>query len=66
MTVSLVIILTETRRHGPFYIKPTELPDPRVIINQYKQAAINAKAAGFDGVERMYIYRPERVMFIVV
>ncbi|KAF8344376.1 flavoprotein NADH-dependent oxidoreductase [Amanita rubescens] len=35
----------------PGYVTPTELPDPWVIINQYKQAAINAKAAGFDGVE---------------
>ncbi|KAJ7051880.1 hypothetical protein C8F01DRAFT_1091097 [Mycena amicta] len=31
--------------------RPTELPDPKTIIAQYKQAAINAKAAGFDGVE---------------
>ena len=52
----------------PFSIKPTELPDPRVIINQYKQAAINAKAAGFDGVERTYTCKPkdERIMLIVV
>lgn len=35
-----------------FHIQPTELPDPWTIIAQYKQAAINAKEAGFDGVER--------------
>ncbi|KAJ7051865.1 hypothetical protein C8F01DRAFT_1338608 [Mycena amicta] len=35
----------------PGYVAPTELPDPKTIIAQYKQAAINAKAAGFDGVE---------------
>ncbi|KAK2467549.1 hypothetical protein APHAL10511_000404 [Amanita phalloides] len=36
---------------APGYVTPTELPDPWVIIQQFKQAAINAKAAGFDGVE---------------
>ncbi|KAK2459471.1 hypothetical protein APHAL10511_008505 [Amanita phalloides] len=35
----------------PGYVTPTELPDPWVIIRQFKQAAENAKAAGFDGVE---------------
>ncbi|KAF7294732.1 Oxidored-FMN domain-containing protein [Mycena indigotica] len=35
----------------PGYVKPTELPDPTVIIEQFKQAAIHAKEAGFDGVE---------------
>ncbi|KAF7353747.1 Artemisinic aldehyde Delta(11(13)) reductase [Mycena venus] len=35
----------------PGYVTPTELPDPTVIIAQYKEAAINAKEAGFDGVE---------------
>ncbi|KAJ7067618.1 hypothetical protein C8F01DRAFT_1228214 [Mycena amicta] len=35
----------------PGYVAPTELPDPKIIIAQFKQAAINAKAAGFDGVE---------------
>ncbi|KAJ6537646.1 hypothetical protein B0H19DRAFT_1078790 [Mycena capillaripes] len=33
------------------YVTPTEVPDPTVLIAQYKQAAINAKEAGFDGVE---------------
>ncbi|KAF7303472.1 Oxidored-FMN domain-containing protein [Mycena indigotica] len=33
------------------YVVPTELPDPKTIIALYKQAALNAKAAGFDGVE---------------
>ncbi|KAJ6546898.1 hypothetical protein B0H19DRAFT_244934 [Mycena capillaripes] len=36
---------------APGYTTPTELPDPTVIIAQYKAAAINAKEAGFDGVE---------------
>ncbi|KAJ7154095.1 hypothetical protein C8R46DRAFT_1297702 [Mycena filopes] len=32
-------------------IYPTEIPDPMVLIAQFKQAAVNAKEAGFDGVE---------------
>ncbi|KAJ6608627.1 hypothetical protein B0H10DRAFT_2178240 [Mycena sp. CBHHK59/15] len=36
---------------NPGYVTPTELPDPTVIIAQFKEAAINAKEAGFDGVE---------------
>ncbi|KAF7364076.1 Artemisinic aldehyde Delta(11(13)) reductase [Mycena sanguinolenta] len=35
----------------PGYVAPTEIADPTLIIAQYKQAAINAKEAGFDGVE---------------
>ncbi|KAJ6492036.1 hypothetical protein C8R45DRAFT_867538 [Mycena sanguinolenta] len=35
----------------PGYVKPTELADPTAIIAQFKEAAINAKEAGFDGVE---------------
>ncbi|KAJ7152357.1 flavoprotein NADH-dependent oxidoreductase [Mycena filopes] len=35
----------------PGYVQPTEVPDPTILIEQFKQAAINAKAAGFDGVE---------------
>ncbi|KAJ6606453.1 flavoprotein NADH-dependent oxidoreductase [Mycena vulgaris] len=35
----------------PGYVTPTEIPDPTVLIEQFKQAAINAKEAGFDGVE---------------
>ncbi|KAJ6547016.1 hypothetical protein B0H19DRAFT_1304703 [Mycena capillaripes] len=35
----------------PGYVTPTAIPDPRVIIAQFKQAAVNAKEAGFDGVE---------------
>ncbi|KAK0197101.1 hypothetical protein F5146DRAFT_28636 [Armillaria mellea] len=35
----------------PGYVTPTAVKDPRVLITQWKQAAINAKAAGFDGVE---------------
>ncbi|THU98433.1 FMN-linked oxidoreductase [Dendrothele bispora CBS 962.96] len=30
---------------------PTAIPDPRHLIQVYKQAALNAKRAGFDGVE---------------
>ncbi|KAI5114701.1 hypothetical protein M0805_002282, partial [Coniferiporia weirii] len=38
--------------HGsPGYVVPTEVPDPVVLIEQYKTAAINAKKAGFDGIE---------------
>ncbi|KAF5311037.1 hypothetical protein D9619_008127 [Psilocybe cf. subviscida] len=35
----------------PGYVTPIAIPDPTVIIEQFKQAAINAKKAGFDGVE---------------
>ncbi|KAJ7780329.1 flavoprotein NADH-dependent oxidoreductase [Mycena maculata] len=35
----------------PGYVTPTEIADPTVIIAQFKQAAVNAKKAGFDGVE---------------
>ncbi|KAJ7718637.1 hypothetical protein B0H16DRAFT_421664 [Mycena metata] len=36
---------------APGYVKPTEIEDPTILIAQFKEAAINAKAAGFDGVE---------------
>ncbi|KAJ6539884.1 hypothetical protein DFH09DRAFT_991500 [Mycena vulgaris] len=36
---------------NPGYGTPTEIPDPAVIVAQFKAAAINAKEAGFDGVE---------------
>ncbi|KAH6918105.1 flavoprotein NADH-dependent oxidoreductase [Coprinopsis sp. MPI-PUGE-AT-0042] len=35
----------------PGNVTPTAVDDPTVIIQQFKQAAINAKEAGFDGVE---------------
>ncbi|KAK0460573.1 uncharacterized protein EV420DRAFT_1671131 [Desarmillaria tabescens] len=35
----------------PGYITPTAIDDPRTLLAQWKQAAINAKQAGFDGVE---------------
>jgi len=35
----------------PGYVTPTEVPDPTIIIEQFRKAAINAKEAGFDGVE---------------
>ncbi|KAF8920852.1 hypothetical protein CPB85DRAFT_1372858 [Mucidula mucida] len=35
----------------PGYVTPTEIPDPQVIVDEFKQGAINAKKAGFDGVE---------------
>ncbi|KAF7318936.1 hypothetical protein HMN09_00229400 [Mycena chlorophos] len=36
---------------SPGYVIPTPISDPRTIIAQFKQAAVNAKRAGFDGVE---------------
>ncbi|KAF8589557.1 FMN-linked oxidoreductase [Ramaria rubella] len=33
------------------YVTPTPLPDPWVIVKEYKHAALKAKEAGFDGVE---------------
>ena len=35
-----------------FYEQPAAIDDPSVIIEQFRQAAVNAKAAGFNGVER--------------
>jgi hypothetical protein len=43
---------------APYYyyysnrLQPVAVDDPRTLIDLYKQAAINAKEAGFDGVER--------------
>jgi len=34
------------------YHQPTTIEDPTIIIQQFKQATIHAKEAGFDGVER--------------
>ncbi|KAJ7474506.1 flavoprotein NADH-dependent oxidoreductase [Mycena galericulata] len=36
---------------APGYVTPTEIPDPTIVIAQFKEAATNAKEAGFDGVE---------------
>ncbi|KAJ7086297.1 hypothetical protein C8R43DRAFT_1174111 [Mycena crocata] len=36
---------------APGYVTPTEIEDPTVLIALFKEAAVNAKAAGFDGVE---------------
>ncbi|KAJ3511997.1 hypothetical protein NLJ89_g3780 [Agrocybe chaxingu] len=35
----------------PGFVKPSAIEDPWTIIAQYKQAAVNAQKAGFDGVE---------------
>ncbi|KAJ6569576.1 flavoprotein NADH-dependent oxidoreductase [Mycena capillaripes] len=35
----------------PGYVTPTEIENPSTLIPLYKQAAINAKEAGFDGIE---------------
>lgn len=35
----------------PGYVTPVAIDDPRVLVDLYRQAAINAKEAGFDGVE---------------
>ncbi|KAF9075240.1 flavoprotein NADH-dependent oxidoreductase [Rhodocollybia butyracea] len=35
----------------PGYVKPTAVEDPIVLVDLFEQAAINAKEAGFDGVE---------------
>ncbi|KAF8966607.1 hypothetical protein BDZ97DRAFT_1657479 [Flammula alnicola] len=35
----------------PGYVTPTAIEDPSIIIEKFKKAAINAKEAGFDGVE---------------
>ncbi|SJL13126.1 related to N-ethylmaleimide reductase [Armillaria ostoyae] len=35
----------------PGYVTPTAIDDPRTLLAQWKQAAVNAKESGFDGVE---------------
>ncbi|KAF9568769.1 FMN-linked oxidoreductase [Agrocybe pediades] len=35
----------------PGYVVPTPHPNPWELVQQFKEAAINAKKAGFDGVE---------------
>ncbi|KIK56288.1 hypothetical protein GYMLUDRAFT_174515 [Collybiopsis luxurians FD-317 M1] len=35
----------------PGYVKPTAINGPMVLLDLYEKAAINAKEAGFDGVE---------------
>ncbi|KAG2008546.1 NADH:flavin oxidoreductase/NADH oxidase [Coprinopsis cinerea AmutBmut pab1-1] len=35
----------------PGYVTPTAIDDPTVLIEQFRHAGINAKKAGFDGVE---------------
>ncbi|KAJ7589675.1 hypothetical protein C8J56DRAFT_826910, partial [Mycena floridula] len=35
----------------PGYVTPTEIENPEILIGLFKAAAINAKEAGFDGVE---------------
>ncbi|KAH6918059.1 flavoprotein NADH-dependent oxidoreductase [Coprinopsis sp. MPI-PUGE-AT-0042] len=35
----------------PGYVTPTAIDDPRSFVEQFRHAAVNAKAAGFDGVE---------------
>ncbi|KIK59288.1 hypothetical protein GYMLUDRAFT_245363 [Collybiopsis luxurians FD-317 M1] len=36
---------------APGYVTPTAIDDPTVLLDLFEQAAINAKQAGFDGVE---------------
>ncbi|PBK63921.1 FMN-linked oxidoreductase [Armillaria solidipes] len=35
----------------PGYVTPTAIDDPQTLLAQWKKAAVNAKEAGFDGVE---------------
>ncbi|KAF9459308.1 hypothetical protein BDZ94DRAFT_1268616 [Collybia nuda] len=35
----------------PGYVTPTAVEDPWTLVEQFKQAAVNSKEAGFDGVE---------------
>ena len=37
-------------------LKPTEVDDPWKIVKQFKDAAVLAKKAGFDGVECAYFF----------
>ncbi|KIK65905.1 hypothetical protein GYMLUDRAFT_193181 [Collybiopsis luxurians FD-317 M1] len=36
---------------APGYVTPTVIDDPTILLDLFEQAAINAKQAGFDGVE---------------
>ena len=33
-------------------VQPTPIENPWALVEEFRQAAINAKKAGFDGVER--------------
>ena len=35
----------------PGYVTPKAIPDPSVIVEEFRSAAVNAKKAGFDGIE---------------
>jgi 2,4-dienoyl-CoA reductase-like NADH-dependent reductase (Old Yellow Enzyme family) len=37
-------------------LQPTAIEDPASLILLYKEAALNTKEAGFDGVERAYLH----------
>lgn len=50
VTVGVYVVVTLT-----YFLtrptQPTEIPDPTTLVEAFKRAAINAKEAGFDGVE---------------
>lgn len=52
--VLVVLNVTFAKRRSP--LKPTAVDDPWILVQQFKQAAINAKEAGFDGVECQLSY----------
>ena len=33
-------------------LQPTAIEDPKTLVDLYRNGAVNAKEAGFDGVER--------------
>jgi 2,4-dienoyl-CoA reductase-like NADH-dependent reductase (Old Yellow Enzyme family) len=35
-------------------LQPTAIEDPKTLVELYRNGAVNAKEAGFDGVEREY------------
>ncbi|PPQ87188.1 hypothetical protein CVT25_015018 [Psilocybe cyanescens] len=53
VTVRLYTARQYNQRLNQFgdFEKPTEIDDPQILIDQFKHAALNAKKAGFDGIE---------------
>ncbi|KAF7338856.1 Oxidored-FMN domain-containing protein [Mycena sanguinolenta] len=47
---------TELRLTFKTHLQPTEIQDPAVFVDLYRDAARNAKLAGFDGVERELLH----------
>jgi hypothetical protein len=48
------LLLVNDSAVNPFLHQPTELKNPKEVIEEFRHAAKQAKRAGFDGVERRH------------